>query len=497
MQKITLIYLLIFAWNLIYAQEQNLKLNGVDEEIEALIQAYQAVGISVAVVKDDEVIYAKGFGYRDLEKKLPVDENTVFHIASVTKSFTASLLGILEKEGKVSLQQKPAYYIPKLQFHNSEMDNLITIESLLSHKSGIGNWDGSLVLFAENNRLKSLKKFKYLKPNGKINDSWIYSNAGYTIAGTVVEQVTGESWDKNIRDRIFEPLDMDNSFLSIENMKRTNNYSLPYGLKDGTTKEVLFEEYFDYSPAGAIKSCAKDLANWTITWLNEGKFEGKQILPKDYVYDATSIQNIRDGEGSEEVFLFGDGFGWRMESQLGQYKVYHGGNTSGFSSLVLTYPFTKLGIIVLSNQQNSLLPYIIGDLIKNRMLDLSKTAISDYPVIVTDIYTDDKVVKPINEENKPSHSLADFCGKYFHKGYGTLEIIQKENSLFVVYPSYTFRLQHTAYNSFQMKLTKEISQVLNPEFFYLDFQTNYKGKVGSLKTNLQYEPVEFIKQMNE
>ena len=180
--------------NLTYGQKNDNRLIDLEQEIESLIKSYNAVGLSVSVVEENEVLYAKGFGYRDLEKKLPVDKNTSFPIASCTKAFTASLLGILASENKFSLKDKPSYHIPNIQFYNERMNNLVTVEDLLSHKSGLGEINGTLVLFPENDRMKIIKKLKYIKPEGEVKDSWIYSNMGYTIAGTIVEQITNESW---------------------------------------------------------------------------------------------------------------------------------------------------------------------------------------------------------------------------------------------------------------------------------------------------------------
>ena len=394
MKKSSFIFFLLLLNNLTFGQEIENRLNGIDQEIEFLIDSYKAVGVSVAVVKNDKVIYSKGFGYRNLEEKLPTSANTVFPIRSATKAFTASLLGILESKTKVSLKEKPSFYIPKLQFYNDKIDDLITIKDLLSHKSGLGNLDVSLILFPENDRMKTIERLKYLQPNGAINDSWIYSNMGYTIAGTIVEQVTGESWDKNVKTKIFSPLNMSNSFTNLQEMKSTNNFSYGYGMSDGNTEKVLYEEYYSYSPAGAIKSTSNDMANWMLTWLNNGKFNEKQVLTEDYVKNATTIHNIMPQDGADSsVYLFGDSFGWRVQSFKGHYKVNHGGNTSGFSSQVVMYPNDKLGIAVLTNQQNSILPYIIADVITNRMLDLPNTELDKYPIVVHDIYKIDNEVK--------------------------------------------------------------------------------------------------------
>lgn len=497
MKKSTLILFLFLITKLTFGQENENHLNGIDQEIETLLNAYKAVGLSVAIVENDKIIYSKGFGYRNLEKKLPTSENTVFPIASATKAFTASLLGILESKDKISLKEKPSSYIPKLQFYNDKMDDLIKIEDLLSHKSGLGNLDGSLILFPENDRLKTIERLKYLKPNGAIKDSWIYSNIGYTIAGTIVEEVSNESWDKNIKSKIFNPLNMNNSFTELEEMVNTDNFSFGYGMSNGKTEKVLYEDYYSYSPAGAIKSTSNDMANWMLTWLNNGQFDEQQVIPENYVRNATNIHNIRPQDGADSnVYLFGDGFGWRVESFKGHYKVHHGGNTSGFSSQVVMYPNDKLGIVVLTNQQNSILPYIIADVITNRMLDLPKTELENYPVIVNDINKIDKDVKGINKDKKPTHKLSDFVGKYSNKGYGTFEITQENNSLFVTFPTFKFRLEHLHYNIFVMKQINEIPQVMNPEFA-LNFSTDNNGNISVIKINLQSEPMEFIKQTKE
>lgn len=496
MKKSTLIFFLFIITKLTFGQENENRLNGIDQEIETLLNSYKAVGLSISVVKNNEIVYSKGFGYRDLEKKLPVTENTIFPIASSSKAFTGSLLGLLDFEGKISLKDKPSLYIPKLEFYNAEMDNLITIEDLLSHKSGLGEINGTLVLFPENSTLNVIQKLKYIKPEGKPKDSWIYSNMGYTIAGTIVEEVTGKSWEENLKDKIFNPLNMVNSYTDLDSMKKNNNFSYGYGLSNGETQKVLYEKYYNYKPAGGIRSSAKDLGNWMIAWLNEGKFKEKQVLPKDFVINATTIHNIRPNKNEESAFLFGDGFGWRMESQGGNYKVYHGGNTSGFSSLVLTYPFEKLGITVLTNQTNSILPYIIGDIIKNRMLDLPKTDLENYPVIVNDIYIPSEIKQELNSKKKPTHNLLSFIGKYENKGYGTIEIELKDGNLYAIYPSYKFFLEHLHFNVFVMKPLENISDLFNPEFA-INFRTNNSGEISSLSINLQSEPVEFIRKSKE
>ncbi|MFN8310880.1 MAG: serine hydrolase [Chitinophagales bacterium] len=500
MGKQNVAILFLFAASLTFGQKTDARLIGVDTEIENLLKAYHAVGLSVAVVENNKTIYSRGFGYRDLERKLPATPNTIFPIGSITKSFTASLLGMLENQRLLSIKERPSFYIPKLQFYNDRMDNLITIEDLLCHKSGIGRADGTYVFFPADKRENLVPRFKYLKPGGAIKDGWIYSNLGYVLAGTVVEKVTNESWEKNIHDRIFLPLKMNSSSTSVAEMTKSSDYSLGYGISDHQSHQVLFSELHNDKPSGAINSTSLDMINWVAMWLNNGDFEGKEILDKGYIQDATSMKAIDNGLPPDttdpNVYTFGYGYGWKVSSYKGHYKVHHGGNVSGFSSQLVMYPTDHLGIVVLSNQHNSILPYIVADVLTNRLLNFKRTEWQKYPVKVDEIYTISTSIKGINKDKMPTHSLDDYCGKFRNQGFGTFEIVKEENELFAVFQDYKFRVEHQYYDIFVLKPTKEIPQIMNPGFF-LNFSLDNEGNVFGVKINLQEEPVEFIKQSGE
>ncbi|MEP2058398.1 MAG: serine hydrolase [Maribacter litoralis] len=487
-------YSLLFGLfiQLSFGQLQISELNGVENEISLIMNQYKAVGLAVAIVKDNKVIYSKGFGYRDMENQLPANANTIFPIGSTTKAFTGSLLGILESKNQVFLKDKPAKYIPNFQFYNEKMDNLITIDDLLSHRSGIGNQGTSEVLFPEKNKLEVIQRLRYLKPEGEIKNSFEYSNMGYTLAGTIVEQITNKSWDKMIEENIFKPLGMKNSYTTLKHLKQSNNYSLPYGIFEEKIEKVKFEEFNSISPAGAIKSTVNDLANWMLTWLNNGMFNEKQVIPQNYISEATRLQNIKGGTYEKDAFLFGDGFGWRLRSTYGHYRIDHGGNTFGFSSSLVMFPFEKLGIVVLTNQDNSLLPYMITDNITRRLFKLN-TSTEEYPVVVTDIFKPDPNEKGLNKNKLPTHDVNTFCGTYKANGFGEIKIVNEENNLYAILPTFKFQLEHLNYNSFFLKATQEFNEVFNPQFT-IQFINNTKGDISQLKMYSQKEPVEFYKK---
>ncbi len=496
MTRFLILISLFFLTKLAFAQKTDPRLNGLDTEIVNLIKTYNTVGLSVTVVEKNKIIYSKGFGFRDYQNKLPATPDTIFPIGSITKSFTASLLGILENKNLLSINNKPSLYIPKFKFYNDRMDNLITISDLLCHKSGLGNLDGSYILFPAENREKLIERLKYLKPNGEINNSWIYSNMGYIITGAIIEKITNESWESNIQNKLFNNLGMNSSNLSIFDMIKTKNYSFGYGISNNKIQKVLFAELNNDKPGGSINSTTTDMAKWMITWLNNGSFQNKEILPKSYIQEAMSIKAIDNGSppdiGDPNVYTFGYGYGWKINSSKGHYKVHHGGNISGFSSQLAMYPTDNLGIVVLTNQHNSILPYIIADIIANRILLLKRTEWNKYPVKIDTINTINTEIKNINTSKKPTHDLTDYCGKYSNPGFGTFEIINENNNLFAVFKNYKFRLEHQNYDIFILKATEEIPQIMNPEF-YLNFSLDYDGNISTVKINLQDEPVEFKK----
>ncbi|SNZ00356.1 serine hydrolase [Flagellimonas pacifica] len=489
MKVISALTLLLSA-QLCLGQQIPKELKKTDAVISNLIKKYRAAGLSVAVVKDNKVIYSKGFGYRDLEDKLPANDSTVFHIASMTKAFTGTLLGVLESEGQLSLHDKPALHVPNFQFYNEKMDNLITIGDLLSHRSGIGNQGSSIVMFPEKDKLKTVQRLRYLKPEGEIKDSWIYSNLGYTLAGTIAEQITNKSWDINIKERILNPLHMNSSYTTTEEMEKTNNFSKGYAMHNGKIENVPFEDYYSYTPAGALKSSVKDLSNWMLAWLNNGVFNKNQVIPKKYVREATTLKNMKNDIYEKDAFLWGEGYGWRLRAWHGHYRVRHGGNTNGFSTLMDLYPFENIGIVVLTNQKSSLLPYAISDYISRKLMELPDF---EFPVVVHDMYKAKTKAETLNKEKMPSHSIEEFVGTYQANGFGTIKIIKENKTLFAVLPTFKFQLAHLNYNRFYLKGTEEFTGDFNPEFT-IEFTNNHKGVISQLKLYSQKEPIEFNRE---
>lgn len=487
MKKILyLLSLLLYTFTLSQEPKENLK--EIDEEINAIMKDYQAVGISIAIVKNDEVIYSKGYGYRDYENKLPVTPNTVFSIGSNTKSFTSALIGMLESEKKLSVQDKPSQYIPYLTFSTDRMNNLITIEDLLEHRSGLGSIDGTYIFFPSAQRIDLMKRLPFLKENGEPKNSWKYSNFGYLMLGAIAEQVNGKSWDDLIRQKILIPLKMNHSSTSIDEMIGQSDFSYPYGLYQKNIEKVMFQKPDNDKPGAAVNSSAADMVNWIRLWLNYGSFENHGLISKEYMKNAMSAKIMIDGtppiSPDAKNYLFGCGYGWLTQIFKGHYKVWHAGGVSGFNSNVFLFPAEKLGIVVLSNQHNSDISNTIANMISIRMLGLDHGQPYSYEKGIRDIAKPDKNPQTnINEKKKPTHDLDSYCGEYFNKGYGTFTIAKEGNNLYVRFPTFRFILVHRQYDLFTSKLTEEVPQQMNPDFDF-NFILDDKGDITEVTMDM-------------
>ncbi len=254
------------------------RLAGLDAKLQSLLADWKTPGFAIAIVEKNKVVYARGFGYRDYENKIPVTPNTLFAIGSCTKAFTSSLLGILRDQNKVDLDKSPETYLPELKFFNYEMDNLITIRDMMCHRTGLPRHDYSWYLFPTDSRDSLMKRIHFQEPSAAVREKFQYNNFMFMLQGLIVEKVTGKTWEENVTERLFTPLGMSGSDLSVAELEKSEDAALGYRLRGDTAVEKV--DYYPISgmgPAGSINSSVNDMAKWVITWINGGKYEGKEV----------------------------------------------------------------------------------------------------------------------------------------------------------------------------------------------------------------------------
>ena len=501
-------FLILFICSSIFAQI-NLNEKNLEKKLKELQEATKTVGFSVAIVKGNEVIYTKGFGYRDLDKKIKANENTLFPIGSTSKAFTTALLGIMEDEKNLKFTDSPRKYLPELEFYNDELNNNINILDMISHRTGLPRHDFSWYLFPTDDKNELLKRVKYHEPFTGIREQWYYNNFMYLAQGLITEKLTGKSWEDNIRERFFKPLNMSTSNLSIEELKKQSNISVGYTFENFETNKVTpYYNIAAISPAGSINSSAKEMANWVKIWLNEGKFNDTQVLPKNYVEKAINPLMLVGSGISDKQFpdqhLSSYGYAWFISSYKGHYRLEHGGNIDGFSANVSLFPTDKIGIVVLANQDGSALPTLVRNLISDELLSLKKTDwISYYNERVDNIIKQQKENKKKEkdskvENKKPTHSLTEYTGKYTHKGYGTFQIEIINDSLWANFTREKAFVKHEHYDIFKPYLLKDNKVSSNDLGFNFNFETNDLGDIEAVKIKLEptLDPIVFTRIPN-
>ena len=475
------------------------RLKGLDSELEKVLKKLEEPGFAVAIVENDQILYSKGFGYRDYENKIKVDSNTLFAIGSATKSFTSSLLGVLREDEKLDFEDSPIDHINELRFYNSQMNDVISIRDMMSHRTGLPRHDGSWYFFSTFSKDSLVSRVKHHKPFTSVRNQWYYNNFMFMLQGVIAERITNKTWSENIKEMIFEPLGMTRSNTSIAELENSENAAIGYS--EGF-KKMEYYKIAGMAPAGSINSSVNEMSKWLITWINKGEYKGEKILPPNYTEEAISSQSVIGANLPDEdnpgLHLANYGYGWFLSSYKGHYRVEHGGNIDGFSASASFFPSDEVGIIVLSNQNGSSAPPIVRNIITDRMLDVKKT---DWLKDHLDKLKEAKLVQKELDKNEdsdkikgtsPSRSMDEYEGEYTNLGYGTFDISMKNDSLFMRVPNKTFWLSHHHYDSFlpynlkNGKIDINEESVFERERVLITFYADQLGEIKKL--GLPFEP---------
>ncbi|MCA0132146.1 serine hydrolase [Winogradskyella alexanderae] len=498
MKRNVLLLALSLILSTTYAQTDK-RLKGIEKHFNSVLETSQAPSFAVAIVEGDKIVYAKGFGYKDYEKKLPADANTLYAIGSSTKAFTAALLGILREEGKLDFDDSPIKHVPGLAFYNGEMNNNIIIKDLMRHSTGLPRHDGAWYFFPNKSKDTLVARIKYHEPFTGVRQQWYYNNFGFLLQGVIAEKLTGKSWERNIEEQFFKPLGMDRSQTTLIGWKNSSNIAKGYTLSED--RNVKLMDYYDISgmsPAGSINSSVNDMSKWMMLWLNKGKVGEEQLLPEDYVQEAMSSQMVAAaGFPSEElpgIHYANYGYGWFLHSYKGHYLVEHGGNIDGFSASVALYPRDSLGIVVLTNQNNSAVPRLIRRIATDHMLKLEKTDwAEDYKkevkkAVEAQAKADDGGKEESYVKNtRPSHILLDYTGTYENKGYGKFEVVVENDTMYAELDNNRQYLHHFHYDTFELIDVKEgvIDTTQFGGALKVTFTTNVAGDIDYMKANIE------------
>ncbi|MBI4863731.1 MAG: serine hydrolase [Candidatus Riflebacteria bacterium] len=468
----------------------------VESYIQKLARACRVPGLSVAVVCDDKVVYAKGFGVRKLGSPEPVNEETVFPIGSTTKAFTAAAIGILVAEGKLGWDDPIIRHYPAFQLADPVATREATIRDFLCHRSGLPG-DGTPTVVWGYSRSEIVRRLRFQKPGSHFRSVWTYSNLGLTVPDVVFKPASGKTWDEVVLERIFEPLGMRSSSTGLAGLRKMTNVATPHGVLQGQVGPVDYLDVDPHAPAGSICSNAVDMARWIRVQLGKGTFEGKRLWPPsitDEMFRPHMLQPPPPPQSpmADTGHFRSYGLCWGVSDYYGLRLIKHGGATNGICSVVALLPDRSFGVVVLTNLAP---PNMAPDVIAHRILDAclglrERDWLAELTVFARNAPRppDPRRVKG----TKPSVPLAECVGIYEDELHGEISVGVEADRLVVrIGPKLVGKLEHWHHDTFTAKWNDPgLGSMISPRPFFT-FVLGEDGRVEGLWSRLGPEPTAF------
>ena len=351
----------------------------IDRTVARAMQEFEVPGMAVGIVKDGKLIYAKGYGVREVGKPQRVDADTLFQIGSNTKAFTAAALAILVDEGKLHWDDKVIDYLPEFRLYDPYVTREFTIRDLLSHRSGLGLGAGDLMVFPPTDftRAEIIRNLRYLKPVSSFRSKFDYDNLLYMVAGEIIPVATGKSWEDFVRQRILVPLQMQACAVNYDSIEDRSNVASPHVVIDGKLMTIPVENIDSVGAAGSINCSINGMAKWLRTQLASGLMpNGQQLFSPARSSEMWTINTVIPTDPEVAALTHtnftGYGLGWGLRDSFGRKRVSHTGGVSGSVTWVSMVPELSLGVLVFTNQLNDSAMGAVGNQILDAYLGAPK-----------------------------------------------------------------------------------------------------------------------------
>jgi CubicO group peptidase (beta-lactamase class C family) len=432
---------------------------GLEDYIERVRKEWNIAGLAVAIVKNDSVVFAKGFGVREIGKPLAVDAHTLFAIGSNTKAFTAAAVGLMVDAGKMRWDDAAAKHLPGFQLFDPYASRELTLRDLLSHRSGLPRGDQGW--FATPfSRQDILQRVRHLEPSWSFRSQYGYQNIMFLAAGEAVANASATSWDDLIKERFFKPLGMRTSNTSVKDLKHAKNVAMPHAKVNGQPIAIAWRDIDNVAPAGSINSNVAEMAQWLRVLLNKGDYQGQRLLSERVIREMLTPHTIT-GSGMDTIFPMSHftvyGLGLGMRDYYGRKLVSHGGGIDGMLSTVAFLPEENLGVVVLTNTEGhtanpALAYYVIDRFINAPLRDWSAIFVRlDQRTRQRADSVEASLVQSRVAATQPSLPLEKYAGTYEHKVFGEVHVIHENGRLrFDRYGNFSGRMEHWHYDTFRI-----------------------------------------------
>lgn len=478
-------------------------LAGLDAEIEQALEDFNVPGLGIAIVAGGEVVYANGFGYRDLDEQLPMTPDTLFAIGSTTKAMTTAVLGMLTDEGRLEWDEPVRTYLPAFAVADPSLSQRITPRDMVTHRTGMPRHDLSWYNDNEGTRAELLDRLEHLELTADLRQRFQYNNLMYATAGYLTEQLTGTTWEEAVRTRLFEPLGMQRSNFSVSDSQTDANHAKPYREVDDELEEIPFRSLDLVGPAGSVNSSVNEMARWLQFNLEGGVLDGERLIQRATLEDLHSSQMpVPSSQPRNGVVPVGYAMGWFVNVYNGHRMLSHGGGIDGFITSVMFFPEDDLGIVAFTNSGSGL-GNLVARTAADRILGLEPQdrigealAERERALAIQDEAEERRDAQRV-EDTSPSHPLDDYPGLYAHPGYGELTIARAGSdgakALTVTYNGIEAPLGHWHYDVWSGAETDGDKTFENMKFA---FRGNFDGVIDTLVAPMEpsASPIEFEKQ---
>ncbi|MDZ7399508.1 MAG: serine hydrolase [candidate division KSB1 bacterium] len=470
-------------------------LSKLDNYVTSVMQEFKVPGLGLAIVKDGIVLVSKGYGLRKLGEPTPVNAQTLFGIASNTKAFTATALAILVHEGKLEWDAPVINYLPWFQLADPYVTRELTIRDLLVHRSGLGLGAGDLLWWPATtyDRKEIVRRLRHIPLVKSFRSAYAYDNVLYSVAGEVIEAVSGQTWEDFVAQRILGPVGMVNSKTRISAFNEAPNVAIPHAEIEGRVRPVVPFVSDNVNPAGGILSNAEDMARWMIVQLDSGRLQnGERLFPPATMRQLWGfVTPIPIADPPAELAPLRANFnGYALGFSLRDYRGYklvsHTGGLPGYVSRVAMIPELKLGVAVLTNQEsgyafNTLVHHILDQFMGAQPFDwLAAYRKIKFKADSTMAAREQKIMAARDSTSRPSLPLTRYAGNYADAWYGEISIALEQDRLVMRFshtPDLVGDLEHWQYDTF-------IVRWRNPELradAFVTFALNPDGSIEQAK----------------
>lgn len=418
----------------------------VADSLEVYVQrglkAWDLPGCAVGIIKDGQIVMAKGFGVRDIQTNLPVNDHTQFMIASNTKAVTGMAIAQLEGEKKLSLDDKVTKWLPSFRLYDKEASRMVTIKDVITHRLGFETFLGDFCHWSTStSRQQVIEKMAHIKPPYQFRDKYGYCNAGYTVAGEIMQKCLNISWEEFVTKNYIEPMGLQETQALTKDFGKSGNYCQPHTWYKGQMIRLAIPNIDNLAPAASICTSVSDWSRWVLMLLNGGSMDGKQIIPASAIQKSMEpvsiIGSARSRFNRTNFSLYG--LGWNLQDYEGRKIVSHTGGADGFVTSVTLVPQEKLGIIVFTNSDHNGLYQAIKWEILDAYLALPYRNYSD-AYLQRKIKEQEQTMQwlgavkdTIQKAIAPTLPLKAYTGRYQHEVYGEMEIKLEEGQLKVYF----------------------------------------------------------------